>query len=265
MEFNNSYTDYWKNRVSSLSDGTKIADDQIMKSYLPLLNIQRDDRLLDIGCSFGRFYDVLSENTTNVYGLDIEPSAIAICKGLGYKDLKVCPMESIAFESNSFDKALCWATFDCVDQEKALLEVNRILKTGGRLAITGKNHLYEANDNSAFIAERNAKLKKFPNHFTNINILISLLPQLGFKLIALTCFINRGDFGLNKFVVYNGTLPDAFYEYLIVLEKIDVTSITTFRICDLYSETAALKASDAGYNTDIYEFFKWHKENFENE
>ncbi|MFA6070633.1 MAG: class I SAM-dependent methyltransferase [Janthinobacterium sp.] len=220
MEFDNSYTNYWKNRVSSLSDGSKIADEEILENYLPLLDIKSSHNVLDIGCSYGRFYNILSRYANNVSGLDIEPSAITECRNLGYKDLKVCPMEEMSFANDSFEAALCWGTFDCVDQEKALLEANRILKIGGKIAITGKNYLYDPCDSAAFIAERNAKLKNFPNHFTKTDTLLVILPELGFKLIALRCFIKRGDFGLNKAIVYENELPKNFYEYLIVLEKI---------------------------------------------
>ncbi len=264
MEFDNTYTNYWKDRVGSLSDGTKIADDEILKNYLPFLDVHPSDVMLDIGCSFGRFYTILSEMAGNVSGLDIEPSAIVQCKDLGYKNLKVCAMESMDFADETFDKALCWGTFDCVEQEQALLDANRILKTGGRIAITGKNYFYEHDDKAAFIAERNAKLKAFPNHFTHIDKLITILPQLGFELITLFCFINRGDLGINKAVIYEDKLPAKFYEYLIVLKKIKVPVLTEFKICDLYSQTASQKAKEAGFD-DVYSFFKWHKENLKDD
>src|ERR1700679_2273427 len=97
MKFDNTYTSYWKDRIGSLSDGTKIADDDILKTYLPLLDIHQSDAILDIGCSFGRFFAILSETTDNVSGLDIEPSAINECQNLGYKSLKVCAMECMDF------------------------------------------------------------------------------------------------------------------------------------------------------------------------
>ena len=258
--FNASYTDYWAERVKQLSDGTKIADDGIVELFLPLLKIDKNDWLLDMGCSYGRFFPLLSKYSNDVVGIDIEASAIERASEYEYQELAVGALENLPFSDESFDKAFCWATFDCTEQEQALLEANRILKFGGSLLLTGKNIAYPEDDAVAFIAERNAKLKAFPNHFTDIKKLYALSTQFGFEITHGFVFKYRGDFGLAKAVpIDEAVLNSPFYEYLLVLKKTDSHNNLTDLICDTFSLTAKGFAQTEGY-TDLIEFFKMHQE-----
>ena len=263
MNFDNSYTSYWKQRVNNSSDGTIIADENILLEFMPLLNVLDSEKILDIGCSFGRFYGILSKFSNFVYGIDIEATAIAECLKIGYTDLKVCPAEKIDYEDEYFEKAICWGTFDLVSQEKTLTEINRVLKIGGRVLITGKNINYLNEDYLAFIAERNAKIKKFPNHFTDINKLINKLPNLGFEVHELLCFERRGDFGKNICKQNLINLKDPFYEYLLVLTKTQTSNLEVEKFSYNFSKTAKTIFKNSGYKGSIINFFKWHSENNE--
>ncbi|MES2659799.1 MAG: class I SAM-dependent methyltransferase [Verrucomicrobiota bacterium] len=257
MTFGSNYSDYWKNRITSNVGGSIPPDQQTLAHFLPLLEIGKTDLTLDLGCSFGRFYNLLSEYSNNIVGLDIDPSAIEQCRPLGYKQLEACKFEENSLPDASVDKAVCWAVFDCLDQEKALLECNRILKNGGRILITGKNDNYLATDHEAFVAERNARLKSFPNHFTDLEALHQLAPTLGFKIISVFCYEKRGDFGINKYVAYDPGNPQPFYEYLIILEKSGPSLASSdFKICDTVSRTARIKALAANLD-DPLEYFRW--------
>jgi len=258
--FNASYTDYWAERVKQLSDGTKIADDAIVELFLPLLEIDKSNLLLDMGCSYGRFFPLLSKYSNHVVGIDIEASAIERASEYEYQKLAVGALENLPFSDESFDKAFCWATFDCTEQEQALLEANRILKLGGTLLLTGKNIEYPVDDKVAFIAERNAKLKAFPNHFTDIKKLYGLANQFGFKMVEGFAFKYRGDFGLAKALPINESiLNEPFYEYLLILKKVGPHHQLSDLICDTFSRTAKAFGENEGY-TDLIEFFKMHQE-----
>ena len=257
MIFGADYSDYWKNRITSNIGGSIPPDQQTLSYFLPLLEIGRSDVTLDIGCSFGRFYSLLAEYSDNIAGLDIDPSAIEQCMTLGYRQLEACKFEDNSLSAGSIDKAVCWAVFDCLDQECAILECNRILKQGGKILITGKSDNYLVTDDEAFIAERNARLKSFPNHFTDLEALHKLVPSLGFRIEHAFCYEKRGDFGVNRYVAYDPADPKPCYEYLLVLEKCGPAEVQTdFRICDVYSKTAITKAGAANFD-DPLQFFRW--------
>jgi hypothetical protein len=112
----------------------------------------------------------------------------------------------------------------------------RITKVGGKILFTGKNIEYFDDDEVAYIAEKKALEKNFPNNFTNVNRLIELLPSLGLKSILSRGFKYRGDFTSNKFEnldIYH----DNFYEYVLILEKIETKNLDkNLSIFDKYSK-----------------------------
>ncbi|MDI1235673.1 MAG: class I SAM-dependent methyltransferase [bacterium] len=262
QKFNASYTDYWAERVKQLSDGTKIADDTIVELFLPLLNIGKADSLLDMGCSYGRFFPLLSKYSNHIYGIDIEASAISKASENNYQQLEIGALENLPFSDETFDIAFCWATFDCTEQEQALFEANRVLKKDGLMLLTGKNIAYAEDDSVAFIAERNAKLKAFPNHFTDIKKLYRLITQFGFSIEHGFAFKYRGDFGLaNALPIDEEVLNTPFYEYALILKKTGPHNALTELICDTFSHTAKQMGQAEGY-TDMIEFFKTHQEKY---
>jgi ubiquinone/menaquinone biosynthesis C-methylase UbiE len=259
--FNKDYVEYWKKRVESVSDGSKAADMNVANSYFQLLNVLNFDKVLDLGCGHGRFFPLLSRYTSNIFGLDVNYDALNEASAYPYTALVRGRAEDTNFASNSFDKVIAWGVFDVVEQELGFKEVNRILKKDGIFLVTGKNFNYSENDHKAFIAERNAKLKDFPNHFTDVVSLIRNSQQLGFKVLNAFVFKNRGDLGENRYIEINkDNIDSKFYEFVLILQKQNATSIVDFNICYEFSKTSCEMADEQKFN-NIIEFFKWHKEN----
>lgn len=165
--------------------------------------------------------------------------------------------EKTPFPSNYFNKVIAWAVYDMVEQEKALREASRILKPGGQLLFTGKNTDYFSDDQLAFVAERNAKLKKFPNHFTDVYLLLANLEKFGFCLRYGFAFLRRGDFGRNKYVDILRKKPKKFYEYLLIVERLDkeIPLRKALSICAGHSRTAQGMAKSQGF-ADLVKFFR---------
>lgn len=263
-KFNESYTNYWQERVSKISDGTKIADTEIADIFLKYLNLSKDNLILDMGCSYGRFFELLNKYCNYIIGVDIESSAIEKAKVYPYKQLEVSALEKTPFNDNTFDATFCWATFDCTEQEKVLKETNRILKQNGLFLVTGKNIYYNESDEIAFIAERNAKLKSFPNHFTDLKKLCKNINQFGFKIEIGFGFEFRGDFGLAKsFILNDENIETPFYEYLIILKKTSDVNNTDISICDLFSDTAKIESEKNGFINPL-DYFNFHIQKFGN-
>lgn len=179
--------------------------------------------MLVAGCGYGREIKFLIEKECEIYAIDILQSMIENAKkSYGYiaKEIKVDNIENTSFHSEMFDKIICWATFECLDQDMALCDMIRITKIGGNILITGKNIEYFDDDKLAYIAEKKALEKNFPNNFTDVDKLISILPSLGLKLILCRIFKYRGDFSFNKFENFN-SYDNKFYEYVLILKKIE--------------------------------------------
>ena len=253
------YLEYWKKRVNITSDGTKTGDEDNLDYFLDLLDIQHEDKVLDLGCSFGRMCRTLKRRSNWIFGSDIDMVVVEEAAKEPYIAAIQGNAEKTPFSGGFFKAIVAWGVFDMVEQQEALIETNRILKNGGRLLFTGKNSEYFVDDNAAFIAERNARLKEFPNHFTHVASLIENICIFGFKVKSAFAFLKRGDFGNRMFIDLLKENPDSYYEYLLILEKITAPNelSESFEVCSEQSNTAKRMAIDQGF-TEIFEYFKVH-------
>jgi ubiquinone/menaquinone biosynthesis C-methylase UbiE len=259
--FNEEYVKYWMERVKSNADGSKVADEEIADFYVGSMGISKADRILDLGCGHGRFFPLLSKYSNQIYGVDVTYEAINAASVHPYVALVKGTAEETNFSGHSFSKIISWGVFDVVEQEQGFVEVNRILKQGGEFLVTGKNDKYSPEDNLAFIAERNAKLKDFPNHFTDVSLLIRGIDKYGFEVVNAFGFQKRGDLGENRFTkLYKDNLDSPYYEFLLILRKVTDVQSAPFKFCSEFSKTAEIKAK-SGKFTNMREFFTWHKKN----
>jgi SAM-dependent methyltransferase len=251
MKFEKKYTEYWKNNIKNPIDGLAIAGSNEVNHFLPLLAIKKDDYLLDLGCSFGRMYSILASVSNHIYGIDPDSFAVESALNEGYIDVKVGDAENIKYDDHFFDKIFCWAVYDVVDHYNGLLESNRVLKINGKILLTGKIDSYYHADTKAFIAEKNAFLKSFPNHFVDIELLLKNIDKLGFELEKLYIFPNRGDFG--KLEYFEVEIPFETingYEYLMVLKKIkDIPIENYIKLDSPHSKTAKNLATKEGFDS----------------
>lgn len=255
--FSVKYLNYWEKRVSEATDGTKVADRAVQEHFIKFLDIKPKENVLDLGCSYGRLCGLLKQYTKNVFGMDVAYKVIDEAMKKPYIITVKGKAENTPFPSNYFNKVIAWAVYDVVEQEKALREAFRILKPGGRLLFTGKNIDYFFDDQVALVAERNAKLKKFPNHFTDIYLLLANLHKFGFCLRHGFAFLRRGDFGRNSYVDILRKKPKKFYEYLLIVERLkrEIPLRKALSICAGHSRTAQGMAKAQGF-TDVIKFFK---------
>lgn len=261
MDFNEDYTNYWLSAVEKSIDGTKIAGPSEIRNYFKGIPIKRSDYVLDLGCSYGRNYELLSNYSSHIFGIDPERSALQKAQQFGYQELLEGSAEYTNMPNNFFDFIFSWAVFDVVNQEESLQEANRILKVGGSLLFTGKNDDYHLDDELAFIAEKNAFLKGFPNRFTNLSEMVKGLPRFGFNLNHLYLFPRRGDMGLGVFEEHTGNISSTFvgYEYLILCSKTKEISsmqhLTYGKLDSETSRTANYLARLSGFS-DCRQYFK---------
>jgi ubiquinone/menaquinone biosynthesis C-methylase UbiE len=120
---------------------------------------QEPNTVCDIGCGSGR------NMRSNCFGIDNCANFIKICQEKGLK-VKLSEMINIELPDESYNAIICIAVFHHLDSEdkriKALLEMKRILKAGGRilLSVWSKNQP----ENTKRIFEYGDNLVPWNNH-----------------------------------------------------------------------------------------------------
>jgi ubiquinone/menaquinone biosynthesis C-methylase UbiE len=99
-----------------------------------------DKQVLDVGCGKGRFTRVLRDQNPGgaIYGLDISEAMLA-CVPAGI-DVVSGSMTELPFADSAFDGVYATESLEhAVEIERAVEEMCRVLKPGGRLVIIDKN------------------------------------------------------------------------------------------------------------------------------
>lgn len=110
-----------------------------------LLNPQKDDVVLDIGCFDGALeYHFLQGKVKEFYGIDVNSNALEKANSwISNPTTRLGPVfrctaaENLPFPDESFDKIVCLDVFEHVDDEKKVVsEIFRVLKPGGTLVLS---------------------------------------------------------------------------------------------------------------------------------
>lgn len=267
--FGKNYATYWEEKVKNAGQGPKVPEKDVQNFFIQKLKISKSDTVLDLGCGHGALFPVIKKFTQHITGIDVNKEALVEAAKYSYQKVSKGSAEKTGLPSDHFNKVIAWAVYDVVEQEQSLAEEHRILKTGGRLLVTGKNKNYFADDKEGFIAERNAKLKDFPNHFTDVKKLIREAGVFGFTVERAYGFPRRGDFGTLTYFDIKKKPAAKFYEFLLILKKtgdLVPEKIKKIRICGEFSDTAQALAKKLQKNksNNMGAFFKWHKDTYGN-
>ena len=100
-------------------------------------------RVLDVGCGGGSITLGIAEKVGSVVGIDLSDKEFrgaeeyARVHGIGGIELRTGNVYELDFSENSFDACLCHSVVETLDRpHDALLEVKRVLKPGGVLAVS---------------------------------------------------------------------------------------------------------------------------------
>lgn len=112
------------------------------------LNLSPEDWVLDIGCGKGRHMHALySARAVNVIGIDLDGDVLRESReGFGFLEdvpadsdwfLQKADALNLPFVDDSFDAVICSEVLEHLPEyERALEEMNRVLRPGGQLAVS---------------------------------------------------------------------------------------------------------------------------------
>jgi len=106
-----------------------------MTAFLP------GQRVLDIGCGYGRDLEVLLASGVHAVGVDPDPAGVAFCVDRRLP-ASVAPAERLPFEPASFDGVVLDGVLQFTSPRVALAEAARVLKPGGTLLLASQGAGY---------------------------------------------------------------------------------------------------------------------------
>ncbi|MFC1727457.1 class I SAM-dependent methyltransferase [Patescibacteria group bacterium] len=109
------------------------------RQWLKMMDFKKGDQVLEVGCGRGVMLDrLVGEYKVKGFGIDIASQAIKDAKKdcLFKHNLKVASATKLPFKDSQFDKVISFDTLEHIkDQEKAVGEMVRVLRSGGKLLI----------------------------------------------------------------------------------------------------------------------------------
>ena len=164
-----------------------------------LQEFQKSDSVLDVGCGDGRITSFIAQRVKDVRGIDNQEYPLKMAR-LIFDELKIDNVKfstgdirNLNFKNEYFDKVCCFDVIEHIplsDVQKAIFEMQRVLKKGGALYLTTPNdrelagrifghklidkHYYEYN-----ISELKRMLKPFFNNLHIYGFYLPLLPKVG--------------------------------------------------------------------------------------
>jgi ubiquinone/menaquinone biosynthesis C-methylase UbiE len=178
----------------------------------------KKENILDVGCGAGDLLLSISKYFKKSYGIDPVPDFVLIAKkkNPNSKILK-SSAEKLPFPDNYFDYVVSNLVFQHTEREKAIKEVIRVLKPGGKLVLT--EVISQPNEWYLQIyAYLYRRFWTYPNLFlakgySNTQRALKFLKSSEWK--KLTSIHAPRRFTLNKFKeFYSKYLPEAKFRYL---------------------------------------------------
>ena len=134
-----------------------------LSKLVPTFPLKRGKRVLDVGTGTGILIPFLLEavgSTGHVTAIDFAEKMVEACKAkyanLPNVNIAVQQVENLDFPPETFDAVTCFGLFPHLEnKQKALSQMNRVLKPGGKLIIAhalSSNELRAHHRNAAVVA-----------------------------------------------------------------------------------------------------------------
>lgn len=220
------YIDYLHNHCGVGQDQAieRVAGLGLILTILKEMEIQPNEKVLEIGCGVGRILNILQQHfSVSPFGSDVCVDAINdIQNNLPHLREKVfVAKDFLDFAQNRyFDHVITWGVFELTHQRNTLLEISRVLKLGGKALLCSVKNINYPPDDQDSIAAHNAYIKKsIPINFTDVSELEYLIDYLGMKIVKRFVFKYKADVINGNSNIDTGGTGFPFAEAMYILEK----------------------------------------------
>jgi SAM-dependent methyltransferase len=137
MSLTEQQIDPWGARARDWADVEDEGSRPLFEEVLDALAVDRNTRLLDVGCGSGLACAIAADRGARVSGLDASPGLLEIARErVPDGDFRLGDMISLPWPDDVFDAVSFVNTFFFAsDQEAALREAARVARPGGRIAV----------------------------------------------------------------------------------------------------------------------------------
>lgn len=193
--------DFITNTATNYSISRRFEFPRILKYSNP----KKNENILDVACGSGELAIKIASNGSNVYGIDLDKKEIEIANRVSKREKLNCEFtignaEDLPYENEYFDKIVSSCALEHFkNDEKALKEMNRTLKSNGSIVLSVDSFSYPVEKN---LKEIHRNKYQVVNYYT-LNKLEEKLNNTGFKL-------NK-----SKYII-NSKLTSLFYNYLYI-------------------------------------------------
>ena len=149
----NSYEKDWDSYAQLISDRKNSPEWDVLRKareshWQEFFSVPENDRILDAGCGHGEYTVFALKEKAKVWSFDyskemVNYTAVSVRNSfLQAENISVDSVTDIPYENEFFDQVFCLAVLDHLgpdDRKKAMSELNRVLKKGGKLVIDVPN------------------------------------------------------------------------------------------------------------------------------
>jgi len=153
------------------------------KELSSLLKYTNRGKLLEIGCAAGFFLEVAKKYFT-VQGIELSEYSSGFAKNTMGLPVNTGDLFSANFRSGDFDVVVMWDVIEHLkDPKSTLIEINKILKTGGILALSTGN--INANIPKNNLSEWKMLMPPWHLFYFSKETINKILKESGFEIIKL--------------------------------------------------------------------------------
>ncbi len=164
----------WYN--SLLEEGEDTYQEKLIKpNLMRILNPQKGETILDVGCGQGYFGRVMAQSGATVVGVDVGDELVKIAKSQA-SDNETYLVESAEKLSNirdeKFDAAICILALQNIKNlGTAILEISRVLKPKGRAVLVLNHPAFRVPSASSwgFDEKANAQYRRIDSYMSEIS------------------------------------------------------------------------------------------------
>lgn len=134
---------HFKNRAAKYNHSSNwVEDEQLIRRIFELSGADKDSLVLDLATGTGLIAKEFYGKVKKITGLDISPDMARHATGC-MDEIVFAPVEQLPFPDNSFDAVVCRQGLQFAELDRAIHEIQRVLKPGGTVVLC---HLTAYND-----------------------------------------------------------------------------------------------------------------------